>query len=55
MDILNSIMEEAKTFYNNAKQSKRCVTWSDYEYFKHRLLDNGLYGYESRLAEILHI
>lgn len=52
---VESILEEAKTFYKNVKRSGMLCTYNDYERFKHILHDNGWFGYEYKLASILHL
>ncbi len=52
---VEEILDEARTFYNNVIAAGRECTYHDYERFKHRLHDNGWFGYEFKLANILHI
>lgn len=52
---VEDILTEAKTFYTHVKQSGRHCNYHDYERFKHMLHDNGWFGYEFKLAQILHI
>lgn len=47
-----SIIEEAKRTYKSKRNS---VTYQDYEYFKAQLHQIGAYGYESQLADALHL
>ena len=49
------ILNLAKTFYINAKAAGKHCTYHDYERFKHMLHDNGWFGYEFKLADILHM
>ena len=55
VETVDEIMKEAKTFYKNVKSSGKHTTWHDYEYFKKKLHDNGIFGYEYRIADILNI
>lgn len=49
------ILDKARKFYNDAKASGRQINWNDYEYFKKMLHNEGIFGEEFRLANILHI
>ena len=49
------ILNRAKQEYASKRSAGRAITYSDYERYKFMLLDAGCYGYESRLAAILHI
>ena len=48
-------MKEAKTFYKSVAKNGKQPTWHDYEYFKKKLHDNGIFGYEYQIADILNI
>lgn len=50
MDVLKSILAEASSFARNHK-----ADWSDYEYYKHRLHDAGIFGHENELADALKL
>ena len=49
------ILEQAKTFYNQVRESGRLPDYHDYERFKKQLHNEGLFGYEFQLAQILHL
>lgn len=49
-EYIRNIIEEAKRY----RQTRR-PSWKDYEYFKQRLHDGGVYGYEKELADALGI
>lgn len=51
--ILYSIFDEASTFVLSMMRTKKRVSWLDYEYFKRKLHDAGLFGYECKLADTL--
>lgn len=46
------IIESAKKCYASKGSS---VTYQDYEFFKSQLHNAGAYGYESQLADALHL
>lgn len=50
---LYSILDEASIFVLRMMRNKKRVSWSDYEYFKRKLHDAGLFGYECKLADTL--
>lgn len=50
---LYSILDEASIFALSMMRNKKRVSWSDYEYFKRKLHDAGLFGYECKLADTL--
>ena len=49
------ILEQAKTFYNQVRETGRYPNYHDYERFKKLLHNEGLFGYEFQLAQILHL
>lgn len=49
--VASCILEEARRFMKN----RTSASWSDYNYFKQRLIDAGCYGYEKVLADILKL
>lgn len=49
------VLEEAAQFRNECKQRGTHPDWNDYEYFKHKLIDYGYFGYESKLADALDL
>lgn len=52
LKMLDQILMECKEYRKNLK---RRATWNDYEYFKNKLWQNNLYGFESKIANILKI
>ena len=50
---LYSILDEASIFVLSMMKNKKRVSWLDYEYFKRKLHDAGLFGYECKLADTL--
>lgn len=55
VESVDEIMKEAKTFYKSVAKNGKQPTWHDYEYFKKKLHDNGIFGYEYQIADILNI
>ena len=49
------ILELAKTFYNEVRDSGRWPNYHDYERFKKMLHNEGWFGYEFQLSQILHL
>lgn len=50
--------DEAKKVFEDAKafmKGRRSASWSDYNYFKQRLIAARCYDRERELADILHI
>lgn len=51
MSEAGKILDEAKTFM----KSRRSASWSDYNYFKQKLIAAGCYNHERELADILKL
>lgn len=49
-EVLKDILDEAISF-----AAKHKADWTDYEYFKNRLHDAGIFGHEGQLADILKL
>ena len=47
------ILNEAKSFKENCEHTNTSPNWFDYEHFKRKLQDNGIFGAEPVLATIL--
>lgn len=52
---LEDILDEAKAFKKDCNRHKQKVTFNDYERFKRKLHDNGYFGYESILSNIIGV
>ena len=52
---VESILNDAQTFYIHVKQVGEHCTYHDLERYIHILHDNGWFGYEFQLAKILHM
>jgi len=53
--IADEILARAQKYKEQLKRQHRKATWQDYERFKHELINNGVYGKEQILANILGI
>lgn len=51
--LCESILDEAKNFKLNCIANHTLPDWFDYEYFKKKLHENGIYGTEAQLTNIL--
>ena len=49
------IIKEALAYYQSLRLRGKRPTYQDYEYYKQRLHDLGIYGEENRLAQALHL
>lgn len=47
--LIDGVLEQVEVFASNSED----ISYSDYKVFKHKLQDNGIYGYESEIARIL--